>query len=58
MTCVALMFWLSPQLAGITLGFTLIIFVTCIPFGKTIGKLAKQYQDALGDAQVSDKYFI
>mmetsp|Transcript_39631 Transcript_39631/g.81428 ORF Transcript_39631/g.81428 Transcript_39631/m.81428 type:complete len:263 (+) Transcript_39631:310-1098(+) len=50
-TCVALMFWLSPQLAGVTLGFTLLIFVACVPFGRMIGALAKQYQDALGSAQ-------
>ena len=45
------MFWLSPQLAGVALGFTLLIFLACVPFGKMIGALAKQYQDALGNAQ-------
>lgn len=50
-TAIALMFWLSPELAGVTLGFTFTIFFICIPFGKLLGKLSKAYQDALGQAQ-------
>ena len=49
---ISLMFWLSPALAGVTLGFTLTLIVICVPFGKLIGGLSKKYQDALGEAQV------
>jgi ABC-type multidrug transport system fused ATPase/permease subunit len=51
--CITLMFWVSPQLAGVTTASTLFIFLVCIPFGKKIGKLSKLYQDALGTAQNS-----
>jgi len=50
-TCVGLMFWISPELAGVTLGLTTVMFVACVPFGRKIGALAKSYQDALGEAQ-------
>lgn len=49
---VGLMFWISPRLAGVALGFVFGIFALCVPFGKTIGKLSKRYQDALGAAQI------
>ncbi|GKY99873.1 hypothetical protein MPSEU_000941000 [Mayamaea pseudoterrestris] len=47
----ALMFWISPSLAGVTLGFIFIIFCLAMPFGKLMGRLSKQYQDVLGLAQ-------
>jgi ABC-type multidrug transport system fused ATPase/permease subunit len=49
--CMALMFWISPKLAGVTLGSTFLLFSLCIPFGNIIGALSRQYQDALGEAQ-------
>jgi len=51
--CITLMFWVSPQLAGVTTASTLFIFLVCIPFGKKIGSLSKLYHDALGNAQNS-----
>jgi len=53
LVCITLMFWVSPQLAGLTTGSTLFIFLVCIPFGKKIGSVSKLYQDALGNAQNS-----
>eukprot|EP00978_Attheya_sp_CCMP212_P007761 scaffold18060_cov55-Attheya_sp.AAC.3 len=47
----SLMFWISPQLASVTLGVTLLLFIVCIPFGKALGKLSKAYQEVLGEAQ-------
>ena len=49
---IALMFWISVPLAGVTLGCTIVVFLTSIPFGKVLGDLSKQYQNALGQAQV------
>lgn len=49
--CIALMFWISPKLAGVTLSSTFLLFSLCFPFAKIIGGLSKQYQDALGEAQ-------
>lgn len=48
---IGLMFWISPQLAAVTLGGVLAIFVFCVPYGKWIGYLSRQYQDVLGTAQ-------
>ena len=48
---ISLMFWLSTELAGVTLGFTILIFLVCAPFGKLIGELSKTYQNVLGEAQ-------
>jgi ATP-binding cassette subfamily B protein len=48
---VALMFWISAKLAGITLGSVIVIFFFAVPFGKLIGALSKAYQDVLGEAQ-------
>jgi len=50
-TCIGICFWISPELAGVTVAMVLALFVTCIPFGKKIGALSKSYQDALGEAQ-------
>jgi ABC-type multidrug transport system fused ATPase/permease subunit len=47
----ALMFVISPKLAGWTIGSTFTVFVACLPFGKTMGKLSKAYQETLGEAQ-------
>lgn len=48
---IAIMFWISAPLAGVTLACVFLIFVVVIPFGKWIGALSKRYQDALGKAQ-------
>jgi len=48
---ITLMCWISPALAGVTLGSTLAVFLVCAPIGKYMGKLSKQYQDVLGEAQ-------
>lgn len=48
---VALMFWISASLAGVTVGFVVLVFLLCMPFGKWMGALAKAYQDVLGRAQ-------
>jgi ABC-type multidrug transport system fused ATPase/permease subunit len=45
------MFWISPELASVTLGVTLILVIICIPFGVTAGKLSKSFQEVLGEAQ-------
>ena len=49
--CIALMFWLSPPLAGVSIGFTVVIFMVCGPVGKKLAALSKAYQDVLGEAQ-------
>ena len=48
---VSLMFWLSPKLAGVSLGSVIVIMSCCFPFGTWIGKLSRSYQDVLGKAQ-------
>lgn len=48
---VSLMFWLSPKLAGVSLGSVIVIMLCCFPFGTWIGKLSRSYQDVLGKAQ-------
>jgi ABC-type multidrug transport system fused ATPase/permease subunit len=50
--CLGLMFWISPKLAGMTIGSIFIVFVFAMPFGKLLGRLSKAYQDKLGEAQV------
>ena len=45
------MFYISPKLAGMALGGVLVIFILSAPIGKIMGKLSKQYQDILGEAQ-------
>lgn len=47
----ALMFWISPPLAGLTIGLVITIMVLAVPFGKTVGSLTRKYQQALGQAQ-------
>jgi ATP-binding cassette subfamily B protein len=47
----ALMFWISPPLAGVTIGFVLIVLAMAFPFGTAIGRLTKKYQNVLGQAQ-------
>ena len=47
----ALMFAISPKLAGLTVGSTFLVFVVCLPFGRKMGKLSKAYQEVLGEAQ-------
>jgi len=48
---ITLMLWISPRLAGVTMGSTMTVFVICAPLGKYMGKLSKKYQDVLGEAQ-------
>jgi ABC-type multidrug transport system fused ATPase/permease subunit len=48
---VGIMFWISPQLAGLMIGFVVITMVATVPFGISLGKLSKAYQDVLGTAQ-------
>jgi ABC-type multidrug transport system fused ATPase/permease subunit len=47
----AIMFWISPKLAGLMLGFVVVTLLASVPFGTTLGKLSKKYQDVLGLAQ-------
>lgn len=48
---IAIMFWISPKLAGVMIGFVVLILVVCVPFGKLLGRLSRKYQDKLGQAQ-------
>jgi ABC-type multidrug transport system fused ATPase/permease subunit len=48
---VAIMFWISPQLAGLMIGFVVVTMAATVPFGISLGKLSKTYQDVLGMAQ-------
>jgi len=48
---IALMFFLSPRLAGVSLGSVVVIFLVAAPLGQTLGRLSKAYQDVLGQAQ-------
>ena len=48
---VAIMFWISPKLAGVMIGFVFVILMICVVFGGLLSKLAKKYQDVLGEAQ-------
>ena len=50
-TAMVLMFYLSVKLAGLALGGVIIIFLMSAPMGKLMGRLSKQYQDILGQAQ-------
>jgi ABC-type multidrug transport system fused ATPase/permease subunit len=51
LVAVALMFWISPSLAGVVLGLIFTLFLACMPIGKRLGGLSKSYQDVLGQAQ-------
>lgn len=46
-----LMFVLSSKLAGVALGGVIVIFMLSAPMGKIMGRLSKEYQDILGQAQ-------
>ena len=48
---VSIMFWISPPLAGVTIGFVVVTVVLSMPFGAALGRLSKSYQDVLGEAQ-------
>lgn len=50
-SAIALMFTLSAKLAGIAVAGVVFIFGLSTPMGKVLGKLSKQYQDVLGQAQ-------
>jgi ABC-type multidrug transport system fused ATPase/permease subunit len=50
---IAFMFYISPKLAGLTLGGTAILCTLTVPFGLLLSKLSKEYQDILGDAQTN-----
>lgn len=50
-TALALMFIISAKLAGLSVSGVLFIAVLCVPLGKALGRLSKDYQDVLGDAQ-------
>lgn len=50
-TGMVLMFYISSKLAGLALGGVLVIFILCSPIGRIMGKLSKEYQDILGQAQ-------
>lgn len=49
--CMALMFWISPYLAGVVLGCVILLFGMSIPMGTWLGKLSREYQNVLGSAQ-------
>jgi ABC-type multidrug transport system fused ATPase/permease subunit len=46
-----LMFFISSKLAGVALGGVILIFTLSVPMGKLMGRLSKDYQDILGQAQ-------
>ena len=48
---IAIMLWISWQLALMMIGFLLVIICICAPFGAILGQLSKSYQDSLGLAQ-------
>jgi len=48
---VILTFYISPELAGVSLGIIIVIVLMASPLGISLGKLSKLYQDALGEAQ-------
>lgn len=46
-----LMFIISVKLSGFVISVSIAIFIACFPFGKWVGKISKNYQDALASAQ-------
>ncbi|KAG7360075.1 efflux ABC transporter permease/ATP-binding protein [Nitzschia inconspicua] len=48
---IGLMFWISPKLAGVSIGSVFLIFIVAAPLGQLLGKFSKAYQDVLGEAQ-------
>jgi ABC-type multidrug transport system fused ATPase/permease subunit len=47
----ALMFWISPKLAGMTVGLVVVLMAFSIPIGILMSRLTEGYQNALGQAQ-------
>jgi len=48
---ITLIFYISPELAGVSIGTILAICLMAMPLGKSLAKFSKLYQDALGEAQ-------
>jgi len=48
---IVLIFVISPELAGVSVGTIFTICLLAAPLGKTLGRLSKLYQDSLGEAQ-------
>jgi ABC-type multidrug transport system fused ATPase/permease subunit len=48
---IGLMFWISPKLAGVSIGSVFLIFIVVAPLGQLLAKLSKAYQDVLSEAQ-------
>jgi len=48
---ITLIFYISPELAGVSTGVILVICLIAMPLGKSLAKFSKLYQDALGEAQ-------
>jgi ABC-type multidrug transport system fused ATPase/permease subunit len=48
---IGLMFWISPKLAGVSIGSVFCIFIVATPLGQLLAKISKAYQDVLGEAQ-------
>ena len=50
---IVLIFVISPELAGVSVGTIFVICLAAMPLGKVLGKLSKLYQDALAEAQTN-----
>jgi ABC-type multidrug transport system fused ATPase/permease subunit len=48
---IAIMFWISPKLAGLLVALVVFVMAICVPFAILMGKLSKSHQDVLGKAQ-------
>lgn len=48
---IGLMFWIAPSLAGVSIGSVVLIFGVAMPLGQLLGRLSKEYQNELGEAQ-------
>jgi len=48
---IVLMFYISATLAGVSLGGVVVVLAFCLPMGKVLARLSKEYQDLLGEAQ-------
>lgn len=48
---IVLMYSINAKLTSMTLGGVFILTVVAIPFGQWLGRLSKEYQDVLGEAQ-------
>uniref|UniRef100_A0A7S3QFU2 Bile salt export pump n=1 Tax=Chaetoceros debilis TaxID=122233 RepID=A0A7S3QFU2_9STRA len=48
---IVLIFIISPELAGVSIGTIFVIVIISLPLGKMLAKYSKEYQDALGEAQ-------